>query len=470
MASVVTSPPDFQAVATALDCAGERGNMNVVIVGAGEVGTHLARMLSREAHNIVLMDDDKEKLSKVSGDVDLLTVTGSAHLFSDLKETGVKDADLFIAVTPSEERNVLACTMASYLGAKRTVARINNSEYLQGEYREQLRAVGVSELIYPERLAAAEIVSSMKLTGARQVVEFSDAKLILLGIKIRSNASVVDQTLQELSSHYSDIIAVAINRARKTIIPYGNDYIRDGDIVLFVTTPANQQTVFTIAGKELYHISNIMFLGGSRIAQKAIERLGDRYSIKVIEANRERCERIADRFRKVLVIHGDGRDMALLNEEGLEKMDALVATTGNSETNIIACHLAKSRGVRRTVAEVENFDFMAIAEGMDIGRLINKKLIAASHIYRFTLKAAIANVTCLTVSDAEVFEFIAKPGSRVTRKTVRDLGFPAEAIIGGVIRENQGFIAKGDTQIQEGDRVVVFTLPSGIRKLDKFFR
>lgn len=445
-------------------------NMKVVIAGAGEVGTHLARMLSREAHDIVLMDDDPEKLAKISNEVDLLTVTGSAHSFTDLKETGLNNAELFIAVTPSEERNVLACTMASYLGAGRTVARINNAEYLMEEYRERLRAIGIHELIYPERLAAAEIVSSIKLTGTRQLVEFSDGKLLLLAIKIRRNASIINHTLQELSAHSRDIVAVAISRQHQTIIPYGHVYIRDGDVVLFVTTPDHQRDVFALAGKEPYQIKSIMFLGGSRIAQKTIEKLGDDYSIKVIEANRERCETIAARFSNALVISGDGRNMDLLREEGLEKMDAFVATTGNSETNILACDLAKTCGVRRTVAEVENFAFMGIAEGMDIGRLINKKLLAASHIYRFTLKAAIANVTCLTVSDAEVFEFIAKPGTRITRAPIRDLGFPTEAIIGGFIRDGQGFVATGDTHIREGDRVVVFTLPAGIRKLEKFFK
>jgi trk system potassium uptake protein len=444
--------------------------MKVVIAGAGEVGTHLARMLSKENHDIVLLDDSSEKLSKISGEVDLMTVSGSAHSFQDLKETGLAKADLFIAVTPFEERNVLACSMASYLGVGRTIARINNSEYLQPRYREKLNNMGIHELIYPESLAAKEIVASVKQTGTRQLIEFSNGKLLLLGIKVRENATILNKTFEELSQENEHILVVAINRENQTIIPKGTDYIKNGDIVFFVTTRAEQQHVFELTGKKIFDVKNIMFLGGSRVAQKAVEKLGEQYRIKIIEINRDRCERIADRHENALVINGDGRNLNLLKEEGIEKMDAFVATTGNSETNILSCQMAKSFGVRRTVAEVENLAFMGLAESMDIGSIINKKLNAASYIYRFTLNAEISKVKCLTASDAEVFEFIAKPNAKITQRAIKFLDFPDEAKIGGIIRGNNAFVANGNTEIVEGDKVVVFTLPSGIKKLEKFFK
>ncbi len=444
--------------------------MKIVIAGAGEVGTHLARMLTHENHDIVLLDDSTDKLSNISGDVDLLTITGSAHSFHDLKLTGLAKADLFIAVTPFEERNVLACAMASYLGVGRTIARINNIEYLQERYRAKFNNMGINELIYPESLAAKEIVASVKQTVTRQIIEFSNGKLLLLGIKVRKNAPIINKTFEELSQEIEHILAVAINRDNVTIIPKGTDFIKDGDIVFFVTTRAEQQHVFDLTGKKPFSIKNIMFLGGSRVAQKAVEKLGDHYRIKIIEDNLEKCKKIADKFENVLVINGDGRNLDLLKEEGIDKMDAFVATTGNSETNILGCHLAKSFGVRRTIAEVENLAYMGLAEQMDIGSIINKKLNAASYIYRFTLNAAISKVKCLTASDAEVFEFIAKPGAKITQKIVKDLDFPEEAKIGGIIRGNNGYIVNGLTQIKEGDKVVVFTLPSGIKKLEKFFK
>jgi trk system potassium uptake protein TrkA len=444
--------------------------VKVVIAGAGEVGTHLARMLSHENHDIVLMDNDPEKLAQISREVDLMTVTGSAHSFVDLKETGLNKADLFIAVTTSEERNVLACAMASYLGVARTIARINNSEYLQARYREKLKNMGIHEFIYPESLAAKEIVSSVKLTGTRQYFEFSGGKLILMGIKIRGNAPIVNRPLEELGSLLKDIVAVSISRGNENIIPSGKDMILSGDVVYFVTNRSTQQRLFELTGKELFEVKNIMFLGGSRIAQKTIEKLGDNYRIKVIEVNRERCSMIADQFENVLVINGDGRNLDLLQEEGLAKMDAFIATTGSSEVNLLSCHLAKSIGIKRTVAEVENFALINTAENMDIGTIVNKKLIAASYIYRFTLNAEISNVKCLTSSEAEVFEFIAKPGTRIIEKPVRELDFPSEAKLGGIIRGDQGFVASGNMQVQEGDKVVVFTVPSGMKKLEKFFK
>lgn len=444
--------------------------MKIVIAGAGEVGTHLARMLTDEEHDIVLLDDSPDKLTKISSEADLMTVAGSAHSFQDLKKTGLSKADLFIAVTPFEERNVLACSMASYLGVGRTIARINNSEYLQENYRAKLKNLGIHELIYPESLAAKEIVASVKQTGTRQLIEFSNGKLILMGIKVRGNAPILHKTFEELSLENNNILVVAINRGNITIIPKGSDFVNDGDIVFFITTRADQQHVFDLTGKKLFGVRNIMFLGGSRVAQKAIEKLDDQYRIKIIESNLEKCEKIADKYGKALVIHGDGRNIKLLKEEGIEKMDAFVATTGNSETNILGCHLAKSFGVRRTVAEVENIAFMGLAENMDIGSIVNKKLNAASYIYRFTLNAEISKVKCLTASDAEVFEFIAKQDAKITEKPIKDLNFPEEAKIGGVIRGDSAYIAHGYTQIQVGDKVVVFTLPSGIKKLEKFFK
>jgi len=444
--------------------------MKVVIAGAGEVGIHLAKMLSVEDHDIVLLDDSPERLSEIGSDVDLMPVAGSAHSFSDLKRTGISKADLFIAVTPLEERNVLACSMASYLGAARTIARINNAEYLQNNYREELKKMGVDQLIYPESLAAKEIVASIKQTGTRQLIEFSGGKLLLLGIKVRRDAPILNKTFETLAAENENILVVAINRDGVTIIPNGSDCIKDNDIVYFVTTPKEQLRLFELTAKKTFEVRNIMFLGGSRIAKNTLEKLGEQYRIKVIEENIEKCEQLAERYGNILVINGDCRNLKLLQDEGIEKMDAVIATTNSSEINILGCHLAKTLGVRRTVAEVENIAFMGLAENMNIGSIVNKKLIAASYIYRFTLSAAISKVKCLTSSDAEVFEFIAKNNTRIVQKPIMELDFPDEAKIGGIIRGEDGYIAHGNTQIREGDRVVVFTLPSAVRKLEKFFK
>lgn len=370
--------------------------MKIVIAGAGEVGTHLARMLSKVNHDIVLLDEDQENLQRISNQVDLMAVTGYANSFRDLNDAGVSKTDLFIAVTPFEDRNIFACIIAKDLGAKRTVARVNNGEFLTEKNRERMTRFGIDEIIYPENLAAKEIINSIKQVGTREMIEFSGGKLILMGIKIRKNAPILNMTLEDISSIHHDVRAVAINRGTEVIIPHGHDVILNDDIVFFITTKTNQNLILEISGKEIFEVKNIMIIGGSRIAQKTAEKLGDQYNIKIIEADRERSIKVAGKLGNALVIHGDGRNLDLLKEESLEKMDAFVAVTGNSETNIIACHLAKSFGVRRTVAEIENTDFLTMAEGMGIGSIINKKLLAASYIYKYTVGTSVSHVKCLT--------------------------------------------------------------------------
>ncbi|MBA4410189.1 MAG: Trk system potassium transporter TrkA [Bacteroidota bacterium] len=443
--------------------------MKIVIAGAGEVGTHLAKMLSKEKHDIILMDEDSEKLHQISSHIDLLTVTGYANSIRDLQEAGTQDADLFIAVTPFEDRNIVACLIAKDLGAKRTVARVNNGEFLNPHNRARFTKFGVDEIIYPENLAAKEIVNSIKQVGTREMIEFSGGKLILMGIKVRGNAPIVNRTMEDISLTDEAIRTVAISRENKVFIPRGKSVILNGDIVFFITNKANKDQIFNLCGKKIYEIKNIMILGGSRIAQKAVEKLGDQYHIKIIEYDRDRSIRLAGKLRNALVIHGDGRNMELLKEESLEKMDAFVAVTGNSETNILSCQLAKSIGVKRTIAEIENIDFLNMAEEMGIGSIINKKLLAASYIYKYTMGTSVSQVKCLTASDADVFEFEVKNESKITSKPLRELSFPEDAIVGGVIRGDKGFVATGDTQIKIGDLVVVFALTSAISKIEKFF-
>jgi trk system potassium uptake protein TrkA len=360
--------------------------------------------------------------------------------------------------------------IARELGAKRTVARVNNGEFISEKNRERMTRFGIDEIIYPENLAARQIVNSIKQVGTREMIEFSGGKLILMGIKIRENAPVLNKTFEEISATNKEIRAVAITRGPKSLIPHGKDVIMNGDIVFFITTKTNQSLIYELTGKKVFEVKNIMILGGSRIAQKTIEKLGDQYKIKVIEIDRERCLRIAGKFGQALVIHGDGRNLELLKEESLEQMDAFVAVTGNSETNLLSCHLAKSYGIKRTVAEIENIDFLNMAEEIGIGSIINKKLLAASYIYKYTIGGSVANVKCLTASDAEVFEFQIRSESKITQKPLKELSLPNDIIIGGIIRNNAGFVATGETQIKVGDLVVVLTLSASIGLLEKYFR
>jgi trk system potassium uptake protein TrkA len=417
------------------------------------------------------MDEDKDKLSAMDSNFDLMTVCASPTSIQALKNAGVNDADLFIAVMPEESRNMTACMIATSLGAKKTVARIDNYEYLLPKYKEFFSKLGVHSLIYPEMLAAKDIVDAIRMSWIRQWWEFNGGALVLIGAKLRDTSEILNVPLFELGGRKIPFHIVAIKRGSETIIPRGDDVIQLNDIVYFTTTKKYIPYIRKIAGKEHYpDVRNVMIMGGSRIAVRTSQYAPEDMQIKIIESNLERCHRLTDLVDdKVMIINGDGRDLDLLMEEGLKDTDAFVALTGNSETNILACLGAKRMGVVKTVAEVENIDYISMAESLDIGTVINKKMIAASHIYQMMLDADVANVKCLTFADADVAEFKVKEGSRITQKPIKDMGLPKGVTIGGLIRNGEGLLVTGNTMIQPGDHVVVFCLGMMIKKAEKYF-
>ena len=445
--------------------------MKIIIAGAGAVGTHLAKLLSGEKQDIILMDDDEERLGRLGSNFDLLAVNISPTSISGLKEAGVAGADLFIAVTPDESRNMTACMLATSLGAKKTVARINNYEYLLPKHKEFFAKLGVDSLIYPEMLAAKEIVDAVKMSWIRQWWEFAGGALVLLGTKMKETAEILNVPLHELGGRNIPFHIVAIKRGSETIIPRGDDTIILHDLVYITTTKKYIPYIRKIAGKENEaDIRNVMIMGGSRIAVRTVQYMPEYMRTKIIESDFNRCNRLTELVDdKVMIINGDGRDMELLLEEGIKNTEAFVALTGNSETNILACLAAKRLGISKTVAEVENIDYISMAESLDIGTVINKKFIAASHIYQMMLDADVSNVKCLTFANADVAEFTVKAGSRITRSQVKDVGLPKGATIGGLIRNGEGILVTGNTTIMENDHVVVFCLGMMIKKLEKFF-
>lgn len=445
--------------------------MKIIIAGAGAVGTHLAKLLSREKQDIILMDDNEEKLSTLSANFDLMTVAASPTSIKGLKEVGASEADLFIAVTPDESRNMTACMLANNLGAQKTVARIDNYEYLLPKNKEFFRKLGVDSLIYPEMLAAKEIVSSIRMSWVRQWWEFCGGALILMGAKMRENAEILNIPLHQLGGQGLPYHVVAIKRNNDTLIPQGDDVIKLHDIVYFTTTRKYVPYIRKIAGKENYaDVRNVMIMGGSRIALRTAQYVPDYMQVKIVDNDLTRCNRLTEVLDdKIMIINGDGRDMYLLVEEGLKNTEAFVALTGNSETNILACLAAKRMGVRKTVAEVENIDYIGMAESLDIGTVINKKMISASHIYQMMLDADVSNVKSLTFANADVAEFTVKAGSKITKYPVKDLGLPKGATIGGLIRQGEGIVVTGGTLAQPGDHVVVFCLSMMIKKIEKYF-
>jgi len=446
-------------------------DMRIVIAGAGEVGTHLAKMLSSEEHDLVVIDNDGDRLKAVGGAMDVLTLEGNANSIAQLKEAKISKADLFIGVTYSEAVNVNAAILSKRLGAKKTIARIDNQEYLLPANKEIFENLGVDYMIYPEKIAAREIVGLLAETGSTEVVEFSGGKLHMYVIRLDDDAPIINKTLRELTpgDNGLDYRAVAITRHAHTIVPGGDDRFESGDLVYVISSKAGLKELYKYSGKKQFEVRDIMILGGSRIGRKTADALGNLHYVKLIEKDRQRSYALSNLLSNTLVINGDGTDMELLRQEGLEKMDAFIAVTGNSETNILSCLLAKHLGVRRTIAEVENIDYIHLAENIGVDTIINKKLITASRIFRFTMSEEVSSIKCLTGTEAEVMEFVVKPDAPATKGNLAEVNFPREAIIGGVIRGKKAFIAHGDTRIKPYDRVVVFALPGVISTIGKFF-
>ena len=446
--------------------------MKIIIAGAGAVGTHLAGLLSKENQDITLMDENEEKLSKLSDDFDLLTLNLTPTSIENLKEAGAAHADLFIAVTPDESKNITCCMLANSLGTKKTVARIDNAEYTDPQYKELFNKLGINSLIYPEMLAASDIVESIKHSWVRQWWDIHNGALIMLGIKLRETAEILDIPLKTLCGPDTTYHIVAIKRDEQTIIPNGDSVLMLNDIVYFMTTKKYIPYIRKIVGKEEYaDVKNVMIMGGGRTAMHSAQKAPGYMEVKIIESDSKRCNELNELLGNddIMVINGDARDTSLLINEGIQHTQAFVALTGQSESNILACLTAKRLGVRKTVALVDNLDYVTMAEKLDIGTIINKKTIAASHIYQMMLNADVTNVKCLTIANADVAEFVVKPMAKVTRKPVKDLGLPAGVTIGGLVRNGTGMLVSGMTQIQEGDSVVVFCRSMLIKKLDKFF-
>ena len=447
--------------------------MKIVIGGAGAVGKHLAKLLSKEHQDCTLMDDDGSRLEGLDSDYDIMTMQGSPTSIKDLEAAGVKNADLFVGVTPDESRNMNACIIAHGIGAKKTVARIDNYEYLDPKLKPFFEKLGIDSLIYPEVLAAADIINALKLSWVRQRWDVHGGALVMLGIKLRETCEILNQPIKLLCGPDDPYHIVALKRGGETIIPGGNDELHNGDFAYFMTTKEYIPYIRKIVGKEHYaDVKNCIIMGGGKATVRVALTVPDYMNVKIIEQDEKRCEKLNTLLSDTdcMVIHGDGRDLGLLMEEGIKNTQAFVALTDNAEANILACLTAKRLGVRKTIALVENLDYVSMAEGLDIGTIINKKTIAASHIYQMMLDADVSNMRSLMLVDSDVAEFTAAENSPVTKKAVKDLGLPFGVAIGGLVRDGQGVLFNGNSRIQAGDSVMVFSHEHDMKKVEKFFK
>tara|TARA_R110002050_G_scaffold14313_9_gene45338 strand:- start:26408 stop:27757 length:1350 start_codon:yes stop_codon:yes gene_type:complete len=448
--------------------------MKIIIAGAGEVGFHLAKLLSYESQDITLIDTVKESLAYADTHLDIRVLKGDATSISVLQDAQVGKSDLVIGVTSSETTNLTLCLLAKQLGCKRTIARISNTEFKKNKDLVDFKKLGIDELISPEELAATEIQLLLNQSAFNDTYEFENGALIMVGVSLPKSAPFVGKMVKEAAKIFPELhfMPIALQRTgtQYTLIPRGDTVFQEEDQVYFITSKEGVNDLYKLTGMVKKDIKNVMILGGSKVGYKTARDLCDkRFNVKLIESNKEKAFDLADELPNALIINGDGRNVELLEEESLESMDAFIAVTGNSETNIMSCLVAKSKHIKKTIALVENMDYFQLSHSIGIDTLINKKLLAANNIFRHIRKGEVVALTRLNNLNAEILEFIVKPESAVNGKIIKELDFPRDATIGGVIQNGKGIIALGDFKITQGDRVVVCCLPSSIPKIEKMF-
>ena len=451
--------------------------MTIIIEGAGEVGSHLAKMLSNEANDITVIDCDAERLSRLSMTADIVTITGNLSSIKVLKEAGVGSADLFIAVNPAESQdvNIVSALLAKKLGCKKVCARINDEEYLSYDNKYLFTEMGIDLMFYPEKIAAGEITGLLRHTTSTESMDFARGRLQLAVFKLEDDSPVIDMKISEFAAVMAPALqfrVVAISRGNETIMPQFDTKFKYHDIVFIITTREGIGPMMDFLGKSNIEINNVMILGAGPIGEMVANAIcKDVETVKVLDQDKRRCVELSEKTdSNVLVINGDGRDSDFLLEEGIKDFDAFVAVTGNDEANILACVVAKKFGVEKTIAEVENIEYIRLAEEMGVDAVINKKLITAGKIFKMTLSNKVRFIKYMSGTDAEILEYIVAPESAITHKTLKDTDFPHDAIIGGIIRGNESFIAVGDTTIEAYDRGVVFSLPNAGKDVDRLFR
>lgn len=447
--------------------------MRIVIAGAGDVGFHLAKLLSNESQDTYVIDSDAKKLKYIDDHLDVITLKGDATSIKTLKDVGIDNADLLLAVTESQNTNLTVAALSKKLGVKKTIARISNTEFLSTKEINFVE-VGIDYMISPEYLAAIEIETLLKESIFNDKIQFENGAINILGARLSTKSPLLNKTVKEAKAEFSDIefttIALKRENTVETIIPRGDTIFLHHDQVYFSVPASSVERINVLIGKQRIGIKDVMILGGSKIGQLTADSLcKHNFNVKLIEIKRDKAFELADSLCDTLIVQGDGRNVDLLEEESIAKMDAFVAVTGNSEANIMSCLVAKSKGVKKTIALVENMDYINISQTIGIDTLINKKLLAASAIFRHVRKGKVLAVANLHNVDAEVLEFFVRRNSKATEKPIKQLGLTKKAVIGGVVRKGETFMSFGDFQIQPGDRVIVFCLPEAIGDVEKLF-
>lgn len=441
--------------------------MKIIIAGAGEVGFHLAKLLTQEDHEIFLVDTNQKLLDQAADELDILTSCGSAYSISLLTEIGISNTDLIIAVTSSETTNLTIAILGKKLGAKQSIARVNDRELVKLHKKRGFDSFGVDVMISPEDLAAKEIARLLKRSAFTEAFDFEFGSLILLGSYIHEGASILHKPIHQIRSH--EYIAIAIQRGDDCLLPREDLYIENDDHVYFICTQDGVENLREVTGNSHHQVNNVMIIGGGKIGYATAKLLSRKKKIKIVEISQERAFELADKLPDSLIVNEDGHNVKVLEEENLSSTDAFIAVTGNSETNIMSCLLAKKMGVKKTIALVENIDYIHLSQNIGIDTLINKKIIAANNIFRYVRNATITNIAGLHGLNTEVMEILVQENATIVGQKISEIELPGEALIAGIIRNSDGLIATPDLEIKFKDKVIVLAHSECVKKLVKLF-
>jgi trk system potassium uptake protein TrkA len=445
--------------------------MKIVIAGAGDVGFHLASLLASEHHDIVLLDTNRDVLEYASTHLDVLALEGDATSITSLEKADIRRAEMFLAVTTSESSNIVSCIIAKKMGVPHTVARVKNEEYLEDAQRLAFNELGVDRLFSPVKLATQEIERLVQLCEVTDNFEFEGGKIDLIGVTLDDSSSFVNKTIKEIDFQHPELVfrPIAILRGHDTIIPRSGTVLKRSDHVYFITQKKDVEKLLKIIGKELTKIKKVMILGGTELALRTAKVLEKNYQVSIVDNDKTRCKILTQSLNRSLVIKGDPSNIELLREEGLKEIDAFIALTPNAEINIITSLMAENEGVFKTIASVDNSVYTHISQNIGVDTLINKKLIAANNVFRYVRKGKVEAITSLHGVRAEIIEYIVPEGAIITKVKLRELKFPAQALIGGVIRDEATIIPDGNFQLIPDDKVIVFAMPEAISKVESLF-
>jgi trk system potassium uptake protein TrkA len=446
--------------------------MRILIVGAGDIGFQLAKQLSQEKHDITIVDKDDQKVRRAQEQLDVLVVEGRGESMKVLEEVDIKNVDVVAALTDNDGVNLLACMLAKRAGAGAAIARVRNPELADPDYPVKAGDFGVDLIIQPERETAEAIVRLVRQSSATDVFVFAGGKVEVLGIRLENSSPLLGIRLLDLSRRYGDppMRVVAVARFEETLIPKGQDKLLAGDQIFVICDPGYVPELLKLSGKADVRVENVMILGGGLIGQFVASMLEKSARVKVIESSEGKSEAIADILPRALIIHGDGTDIDLLAAEGIVDMEAFIAVTGDDETNIITTLVARHMKVPRTIALVNKVEYLPITSKIGMDAVVSKQLLTVNAVQRYIQRQQVASIASLPGIRANLIEYIAKEDSKITRKPLKDVRFPAGAIAGAVLHEERLVIPKGDTRVEPGDKVVVFSLPQALDEVERLFQ